>query len=57
MLLDGKWWPLENVRTDECTGCERAVVCFRWCYRLWGGQRLGALSVNVLEKQSLEAPL
>lgn len=57
MLLDGKWWPLENVRTDECTGWERADVCFRWCYGLWGGQRLGALSVNVLEKQSLEAPL
>lgn len=68
MVLGGKWWPLENVRADECKGrvrmmssavagrTGRADVGFRWCYGPWDGERLVALSVDVLEEQSLGAP-
>lgn len=30
MVLDGKWWPLENVGADECKGCEDDVLCSGW---------------------------
>lgn len=34
MVLGGKWWPLGNVRADECKGCEDDVPCSGW--QDWG---------------------